>query len=281
LPPPRPRLRVPCVTEIAKLDEAAQGRSHELSPDPRPVCYYIGDDEAWRCDDTADTLPPVTGRQWRSLPGLPAPPPAALPPAPLPAPALLVEPQPAVQQAAAQAPALSSSASANQRMNIPSDLLHLGSGEDDVSPAERARLEAQIRKQLHGLSDNSRHLLTVPLNLQISERATSSTGGTFREFWQACTSEDMMLIAPSACLEARRKASDTPPLQVPPPGHENGVDAAQAKVQAAGPITTMDDDEEVECERYCVARQKDGRMIWFPEDENVSWMASAEAWTAG
>jgi len=157
--------------------------------------------------------------------------------------------------------------------------------EEEVNPVERAQMIAQLRRQLHGLSEHSRHLLTVPLTARESERGGSSTGGTFREFLHACTSEDMVLIPPS-CLEARRRLPEAP---IPEAGvavaapEINGAEgprapaaAAQAKaktvddilpalMQLPMPHVDHDDDEECDCERYAVSRQRDGRLIWSPE----------------
>lgn len=261
LRPHRPRLRAPpdavkqpLALTLASAPEAKGAKVTE------PQVFYIGDDEAWRCDDPHDTLPLVTGVAWKSEPGLPV-------------------------------PASSSQAGTMKRGAAPALPPTLWGSQDlraealeDCNPVERAQLVAQLRRQLHSLSEHSRHLLTVPLSAQATQRGSSSTGGTFREFLHACTSEDMVLIPPS-CLEARRRSPEAPPIEVGLSdngicngmmGHRGPEDTIAVKVRAGDdanalmqlppvPLTRHDEDEECECERYAVSRQKDGRLIWSPE----------------
>jgi hypothetical protein len=222
-----------------------------------PQQFYIGDDEAWRTDDPADTLPLVTGGAWRSEPGLP-------------------------NQKTGK-PALAAVPSTGSRSKYAKSLqLRAVPEEEEDNPAERARLVADLRKQLQGLSTHSRHLLTVPLVTQATDRTTSSTGGTFREYLPICNSEDMLLLPPS-CLEAEKRP---PEMQQAVGGanigngqhisgggaQDNDADDITAALKQMPPPmpmppahVTIEDDEECDCERYAVSRQRDGRLVWAPE----------------
>lgn len=276
LRPHRPRLRVPisaaqqsplALTQAAAPDakevNAPQWNTIDsLPPAGRlrgPQQFYIGDDEAWRCDDPNEAQCHVQGAPWQSEPGLPVP-----------CNALGLSPKSAFGKRHAAS-------------MLPPALWATQAEEEECNPVERAQMVAQLRRQLHSLSEHSRHLLTVPLTGQATERGSSSTGGTFREFLHACTSEDMVLIPPS-CLEARRRLPEAPLAEVLLDHTvNNGVDCPRATVianhakakdmdddrpalmQLPIPPACRDDDEECECERYAVSRQRDGRLIWMPE----------------
>lgn len=271
--PHRPRLRCPPAVAAAPLAltsmaaEAAEaadasevnllsqngnatGSRHDRKAEPQQ--FYIGDDEAWRCDDPADTLPLVTGVNWRSEPGLPAP-----------------------SSAAEKIPGGPSSSKRAEKLKVTPTLWGKQAGprrqeaEEDYNPAERAQTVAQIRRQLHGLSEHSRHLLTVPLSAHATDRGSSSAGGTFRELLHACTSEDMVLFPPS-CLEARRRLPEAPAAEAKGEADKD-IDADVACVPPPPvqlpipPVVVHDDDEDADCERYAVSRQRDGRLVWQPE----------------
>lgn len=297
LRPHRPRLRVPV---CAALEQSPPSASQTLPSTERvaeskaafvpslldaiadvsrkqPMQFYIGDDEAWRCDDPSDTMPSCSGAAWQSELGLPAPPPGGL---------LGRSPPKAAHP---MAPLWGTQLSTRTGSSLETI---------EENPAERAQTVATLRRQLHGLSEHSRHLHTVPLTGQATDRDSSSTGGTFREFLHACTSEDMVLIPPS-CLEARRRLPEAPhdagmteaAIAVTMQGIDNvanGIEPQPPPLKALVPAPAKaketkdedtdallalpppppchaDDDEECECERYAVSRQRDGRLIWSPE----------------
>lgn len=237
--------------------QQATGSSASTTRQPAPQQFYIGDDEAWRCDDPKENVPPVAGGAWRSEPGLPKQ---------LPAPSRL--------------PVKSSSHAMSAWEKQARSRAYELEAWDEESPRERANSVLQMRRQLNGLSEHSRHLLTVPVSTQASERASSSTGGTFRELFTACTSEDMVLVPPS-CLQASAPSGGKSVIEgggVMAPVVVGGVKGAvcHTKVRDTSDISAVlrhlppppqffDDDEDCDCEKYAVSRQKDGRLVWAPE----------------
>lgn len=248
LRPHRPRLRIPPPAQQEALAPPLVNGAARL---PAPQQFYIGDDEAYCCSGMDDTLPLVSGTAWQSAPGLRSN-----------VPELLSRPS-------APAPTIPLALRDQQ--------------DDELSPVERAQLISQVRRQLNGLSENSRHLVTAPTADQLTDRGGSSTGGTFREFFtlQVCTSEDITL-APPSCLEARRRLPEAPAAGAVPAAPDESckgavrVTAMEAKAQEEDkwleldpPLlpTVFDDefDEDPHCERYNVSRLQDGRLIWSPE----------------
>lgn len=261
LRPQRPRLRPPAQNDQAPLKAAeVHTANSSATKESMPQQFYIGDDEAWRCDDPADNVPPVAGGAWRSELGLPK------------------------QQQQQLQPMHDNAGVAKHSFAAWEKQARLracdSEGWEEQTPRERANTISLMRRQLNGLSEHSRHLLTVPVSVQGSDRASSSTGGTFREFFARCSSEDMVLIPPS-CLEARRQQAEESGNQArgaPAPtfaGAINGVDCQTKENDISDvavvlrnlppPAQFFDDEEDCDCERYAVSRQKDGRLTWAPE----------------